>query len=454
MSGHNTLKIAIAGYGVMGQSYLRHFDAVKHAAKRDYGVNIELCAMAEKDAEKRALLQDTNIPLFDDYKAAINEAKPDLVINALNDSYHFDFFKFIEESDVKGVISEKPFTETLDEAIALAPCFKDRFLSLNLIENYSEIIPQFEHELARDFTNGLDLIGIEGVWGKDRTQDTRPTQGIISDMIHPMGLFMRIFGVDNFETLQSNAVQGPLMQKCSNEDMHDKDVKFQNYVAMATGNGTPVRLDCSYAWRQHDDNPMKNGQDRRITGFYYAGDETIRAVEFTFDSPFGGSDSVRIYDINQNTQETTLRAERTALNHTLNGTVIDPSADQTKGGKAKLARFMLDSIVSFAKPDLVQAFNGKRVIGYDAAVETQTFLQEINDHEKNGYRVTNANPHDDNDAGFRKKPQFNTIATSEADDVAVRCESLSKIRWAARLNKRQRDMDKSLNKLSSGLRHG
>ena len=424
-----TLKIVIAGYGVMGQSYVKNFERVQEVAKRDYGLDIEISAIADKDAQKMTLIDAAGYPAYDDYQNAINHTKPDLVINALNDSLHYDFFKFIEQSDVKGVISEKPFTETLDEAVALKSCFDDRFLSLNLVENYSEIIPIYETEMARQYTDGLKLIGIEGVWGKDRTQDTRPTQGIISDMIHPMGLFMRIFDVDNFKTLRSKAVQGPLMQKCDNPDVRQKDVKFENHVAMVTGNGTPVRLDCSYAWRKQEDSPMKNAQDRRITGYYSAGeDSNIRAVEFTFDSPFGGSDTVRIYDINTENGEAALLAERTALNHTLNGTVLNPHADQTKGGKAKLARFMLDSIVSFAKPNLTSSFGGRRVIGYDAAVETQTFLQEIDNHEKYGYTVTTADPLNDYDTGFARTTVLKPVANSDDRNVLTRVKTLKALK--------------------------
>lgn len=409
----------------MGQSYRKAFETVKDVAARDYGIEISLCGIVDHDPLKTQDLVGGETPVYLHYQEAIQKEKPDLIINALNDDQHFDLFRFLETTPVKGVISEKPFTENLDQAKALASYFKDHFLSLNLVENYSEIIPVFENTLAREHLDGYTLIGVEGVWGKDRTQDTRPTQGIISDMVHPMGLFMRIFGVEGFQTLDGHAVSGPLLQKCIAPEYHDKNVKFEHYVEMTTSSGIPARLDSSYAWRKQEDSAMDNAQDRRVTGFYQKGN-SLRVLEFTFDSPVSGQDSVRIYEVHAGAKALpVLLAEKKALNQRLNDTVIDPTLDSKKGGKAKLFRFMLDSILSFAKPNLVSAFNGKRVIGYDAAVETQAFLEEIDQHQKKGFSVAQADPLNEHDDHFRKNPRFKPINKSTTEHVVSRAKGLA-----------------------------
>lgn len=427
-------KLALIGYGVMGKAYYRALETVFAHLSDKHDITIELCAIIDRspDALNEAAQHDT--ACYADYETAFAETRPDFIINAIHDDQHFDLFKALEKYPfIKGALSEKPFTENLDEATALKSTFEARGLSLNLIENFSEAVPVFEKDIKGAFLDGFDLIGVEGVWGKDRRADTRPTTGVISDMVHPTGLFMRIFDVDGFQIKGGKTVSGPLMKNCSIEEKKTKAVEFEHETHILSAQDIPICLESSYGWQTSTNEASPNARDRRVIGHFKKGD-VVRSVEFCFDDPENGHDHIYLYETTSESDAPRLIEHREVFNKYLDDRPIDPN-DFNKGGKAKLYRFIYDSLNRFIHTiDSDQSadihHHDARVIGYERALENQTLLETMEENRPASFVEIKADPHEpiSEQNNYSATPKTKRLSNISRLDLEARLEKLSKLK--------------------------
>lgn len=83
---------------------------------------------------------------------------------------------------------EKPVTPTeiFDEIRQLAADQPDLDISVGYILRYSRTLAELQGYIEE---HGLTITGLDWVYGKDRTKDTRPTQGVFPDeIVHPLSV--------------------------------------------------------------------------------------------------------------------------------------------------------------------------------------------------------------------------------------------------------------------------
>ena len=271
-------KILLAGFGTMGRYYA---DAViKNAA----AWNVELVGIVDTDPARVADLPDS-VPFFQDIRDALGQTGPQLVINATNNESHIDIIRALEaHPEVKGFLAEKPLVNSGPEEVEATARLATHFVSMNMITNFSAASIGLKEWV--DANPRLKLIGLEGVWGKDRRADTRPTPGIANDIVHPVGLMQSIFNVRNWDLKRADGLYGTLStDRAGNkvDCVYQYDLAFDTDVA-------PVRMDCSFAWKQ---------QARRVSAFFEKPDGGYTAAELFLDEAGEGgrSDFFCIHDI-------------------------------------------------------------------------------------------------------------------------------------------------------------
>lgn len=131
----------------------------------------------------------------------------------------------LDLSDTK-IWCEKPVTptEVFDNIRQISEAHPDFDLSVGYILRFSETLSALDNYL-RD--NELSVAGVEWIYGKDRTKDTRPTQGVFPDeVVHPLSVtdlvltraFGDVVGVDvNFAEINNKPFANPEVQKKARE---------------------------------------------------------------------------------------------------------------------------------------------------------------------------------------------------------------------------------------------
>lgn len=295
-------KILIAGFGTMGKYYAEKLWV--HAP--DWGV--ALAGIADISSEAFDLTKvdsrkyKTDIlatvlqlaPQFSTVEEALLVVKPQIIINATNSPAHIEIIRVLGQyPDVSGFLTEKPLVDQLLEEREAFERLSGHFVSMNMITNFSVAATGLRDWLAQH--PQLKLIGLEGVWGKDRRADTRPTPGIASDIIHPIGLMQSVFDAHNWQLQKANGLYGTLStdrQGQAVECVYHYTTSFMTSVA-------PVRMDCSFAWQD---------QARRVSGFFQDDDGSYKIAELFLDEAddrVSGkrTDFFRIYDLSADFQD-------------------------------------------------------------------------------------------------------------------------------------------------------
>jgi hypothetical protein len=213
-----------------------------------------------------------HVPRFENIDDALLATRPDMVLNAANNEGHIEVIRALQyHPDVKGFLGEKPLVgDERDEAEA-HDHLRGRFVSMNMVTNFSEAVSDLRAWIGNN--PQIELVGIDAVWGKDRTNDMRPTPGIVNDIVHPVGLIQAIYGVDQWN-LQDRAKghQGVLS---IDRDGKTVDCVYHYRAAFHT-NAAPVRLDCSFGWKD---------QVRRVSAFYKDKEGQYYATDLFLDEP-------------------------------------------------------------------------------------------------------------------------------------------------------------------------
>ena len=276
-------KVLICGFGKMGRV---HFNSL---CKLDPGLEkFDITIVDRNDAVFNQLPEEAreSVTTYTDLDSAL-ASDPELVVMAFNDDQHLAAFEKIKQSSsVRGVFAEKPLCKTRDEAEQLRPYFTGQnapFLSIHTVINFSDIFDIAEERFGQRL-DGYEPILVEASWGKNRTKDTRPTIGVVSDLTHPLSIINDVLGFDKMIWQSGNAKKGHLAEAAGNVVWHyDKQVLSAGDV--------PVRLESSYGW---------GAQNRRVKVLFQKDQGNMCAVEYNFDIRAPGVkpyDAATLYDV-------------------------------------------------------------------------------------------------------------------------------------------------------------
>lgn len=291
-----TLKIVLAGFGVMGRHYADKL--ARHG--QEWGV--EIAALVDTRPESFDLLsmdpQKFNLPVltdllqrtpqYSDIGAALADHNPDILINTTNNQAHIEMIRALELCPAaQAFLTEKPLVNQTSEEAEAEIRLRDHFVSMNMVTNFSAAAAALRTWIAEN--PQLKLIGIDAVWGKDRRDDLRPTPGIANDIVHPVGLVQSVFGAQDW-VLQN--VQGLYGTLSTSRDGQSVECAY-HFTMDFTTNAASVRMDTSFAWLD---------QARRVTGFFQDTDGSYKVAELFLDEANAqGSgkraDFFRIYDV-------------------------------------------------------------------------------------------------------------------------------------------------------------
>ncbi len=261
------LNVLLLGWGKMGSVEGKAILSLRpelEKAKRDLNL-VVVDRIAERLDDARHFANSC----FPDHTHALaamraTGAPPEIVVMALNDVDHFPVFKGLLEttSSVKAVFSEKPLTATQAEAENLYPLLHEKFVTLNTIINFSPVFDVLQQSLPHN----MALTRFDCFWRKDRTKDTRPSTGIITDIIHPLGVVSDMFKQGAITLLGGLGFQGYLSDGA-------KDVVYEIDTRWMTDKKIPVILRASYAYPK---------QQREVIAHYKnaAGETCIADLQF------------------------------------------------------------------------------------------------------------------------------------------------------------------------------
>lgn len=266
------LSVLLIGRGYAGERFLR---AVRYLQQIEPGL-LALAGVVDRHPERLHGLD--GLPAYADLGEALAASHPQVAIVTVNETAHHDILLQLAATGVPAVICEKPLTRTLAEAEALAPHFRGRFFSLNLVERFSPVVEAF-HAWRREHPSA-GPVRIEFSWGKHRIFDPRPSMGVLSELIHPVDLVSHLFG-DRLGSGPPRTVGG--FELRSDFNAPGSDIADSVHVLLDSG-GVPVVGHASFAWDR---------RERRVLAYLREGDDLLRAT-LTFDAPRWDCDSLAI----------------------------------------------------------------------------------------------------------------------------------------------------------------
>lgn len=291
------LNILIMGAGKMGNVHLRAMLESKAKVLNPKGWDLDI-TIVDRSKENLDNIEGNINKYSNTEEALILSKKFDIAIMAFNDDQHLTEFKklFDLQPNIQAIFSEKPLTETLSEAAELQPLLEDKYLSINTIINFSPVFDELQ-EATNALENkygALTPLGFEGVWGKNRTSDTRPSIGVQSESVHALSVVSDMFAQDDLILAEGRGVKG-FLSDGAQDVPHEMEATF-----ISQDTGLKMNTHLSYGFKN---------QERRVTAYYATEQEqTIVAAEMEFDirSPEGAFDNLKIFEINNITGDAKL----------------------------------------------------------------------------------------------------------------------------------------------------
>ncbi|WP_017325518.1 Gfo/Idh/MocA family protein [Synechococcus sp. PCC 7336] len=346
MPDTDTLRIVLIGFGAAGQRFAK---VLKYIADRDRS-DIKVVGVCDRRPEALAGSASMGWPCYDNLDTAIAAARPNVAIVTVNEAEHHNVLARLGTFEtIERVLCEKPLTQTLSEAESLSEVFQHRHLSVNLVERYSPIIDRF-FEWRREHP-GLKPTRVQFFWGKHRALDSRPTIGVLSEMIHPLDLVDYIFGFPRWQVKQcfahvSNFAVG---DRCLYDSIHGI-LATEDYI---------VSAHTSFIWHE---------RRREIIAFLQDENSEIFQVIFRFDCPLWDCDTITVYSINP------LDGSRKGV---LNYQTDNSDFPQPLYQVHKVYQFLLDGL---GKQD--PSLSRKQRVDYTQAVKLQQLLEDIDNFLK------------------------------------------------------------------------
>lgn len=262
-------RVLIVGCGYAGQ----RFDAaVNHLNLQ--GVPVEIAGYC--DIDKSRLLPGK--PGFCDLSVALAELSPTVICVTVNESSHGRVFSELGSYRNSLIISEKPLTTSVDEALMAEQSLRHHAFSMNLVERFSPIIADYRSWIAAE--GPFEVVRVEAFWGKHRIGDARPTMGVISELIHPLDLVRYLFVPGPLAVAGTNGLASDF-SPYGTEILETLDVNMQS-------GDIPVLLHTSFGW------PSRM---RRLTALLWSPEKGMFRADLTFDTPHWDCDTVQIFSI-------------------------------------------------------------------------------------------------------------------------------------------------------------
>lgn len=206
--------------------------------------------------------------------------------------------------------SEKPSVPTdhrdrFDELQDQNPWLKK--INVGYILRASEVIPELIDHALTAYTEGLSLQSIKWKYGKDRTQDTRPTAGIIDDYVHPISIdqiiLQELFGLDVMPkvSIKEAFTQTRPLNPDVQEEAHRKNPEFplnpisdiysEQTYSFDDNNGGTVEIqssmDCSFRFEK----------DYRQADLLFVGEDgQSKTLRIEFDTSIEKGGETKRYD--------------------------------------------------------------------------------------------------------------------------------------------------------------
>ena len=136
MSSNRKVRVAVIGAGNMGKNHLRNYYLLPEA---------ELIALADIDSSTQALADEYKAQHFTDYKAMLDELKPDAVSIVVPTPFHFQVAFEVLQRGIHCLL-EKPIASTVEEADTLITMAKKQgvVFTVGHIEHYNPLIKKLK----------------------------------------------------------------------------------------------------------------------------------------------------------------------------------------------------------------------------------------------------------------------------------------------------------------------
>ncbi len=188
-------KVSVIGIGRMGKLHIRILN--KMGALHSV---VETNKAIADDCRKRY-----GIPTYSSVEELMQSSKPDAIILSVPTSLHYSMSKeLLTKYDLKGLLIEKPMTETLEEAEELINLTKNKktIIQVGHIEIYNPVI-----------TRMLSLLE-EGVIGELRTVKVERRGAVPEQRISSLGDVLEDIGVHDLDLI-SRLVKGEINLYCT-----------------------------------------------------------------------------------------------------------------------------------------------------------------------------------------------------------------------------------------------
>lgn len=185
---------------------------------------------------------------------------------------------------------------------------------MNLVERFSPMVTRCREWMRAE--GPWTVTRTEAFWGKHRIGDSRPTMGVLSELIHALDLLGHLFGADNPEIIRSNGV-------LSDVSPHATDV-LDSLDVIARHGDAPMLLHTSYAW------PTRM---RLVTALLWSEHRGTHRIELEFDNPHWDCDRLEIKSITPDGRWTTVLRDSTDVS-SLPAEIRGGQGDRVRAGLA------------------------------------------------------------------------------------------------------------------------
>src|SRR5215471_912211 len=174
----------IIGFGNSGERFLQ---ACRLSA--DTQGTITVTAVVDRNGRALQRARQEGIMAYDSIDEALAKGSYDVAFVCTNDAEHFSVLASIHRHPgrVRRIVCEKPLTERWCDAEMLAEKFEDREIAVSFVERFSPITRRMKQWMLE---RQLRVTRASFTWGKCRLSDYRPTIGVLSEVSHPIDLFM------------------------------------------------------------------------------------------------------------------------------------------------------------------------------------------------------------------------------------------------------------------------
>lgn len=330
-------RVLLVGAGWAGERYVR---AITDAALA--GAPIELVAICDRDDAVSERFRRLHIPFFTDLSVALTATRPDVVCVCVNEHAHFEVLEIIARCTTYNlrILCEKPFTETLQQALYLRPLLARHAIYVNMVERQSLLALPARQYLAE---NALEVRRVEFFWGKNRIDDPRPTIGDGTEVVHPLDLVRYLLSLDSNVDVEVINAMG------TTSDFYPGSSQTPDSLMIHLNMGSILVVgSSSFVWPE---------RRRQIVVHYVGKDGGMFQLVLTLDDPDWDNDSLVITKWEAGVRREILRKHQLAAD-------LKPSLR----GISKVQRFILESC---------SIVHSSRIVDIDGAIWVQRALDEV-----------------------------------------------------------------------------